>query len=118
MSLQQVLRAKGTFWLATRVHRAGQLQKTGRYLAMGGGALWLAAVPRNEWPQAAEVDAYVARYWDATVGDCRQELVCIGIKMNESAIRTALDAALLTDEELALDPEGWQQFDDPLPAWV
>jgi G3E family GTPase len=47
-ALQQVLRAKGTLWLATRVWRAGQLQKAGRYLAMGAGATWLAAIPKAE----------------------------------------------------------------------
>jgi hypothetical protein len=29
-----------------------------------------------------------------------------------------LDKCLLTDEEMALGPEGWaQQFEDPLPPW-
>ncbi|NCC31024.1 MAG: GTP-binding protein [Chloroflexia bacterium] len=116
-ALQQVLRAKGTFWLASRVGRAGQLQKTGRYLALGAGTTWLAAVPRAEWPQGEHVDAYVTHYWDKTVGDCRQELVFIGVNMDEGAIRRALDTALLTDSELDLGPERWELFEDPFPAW-
>ncbi|NTV64716.1 MAG: GTP-binding protein [Oscillochloris sp.] len=116
-ALQQVLRAKGTFWLASRVWRAGQLQKTGRYLALGAGATWLAAIPRAEWPQGEQVDAYLDRYWDASVGDCRQELVFIGVKLDEAALRAALDACLLSDGELELGPEGWERFADPFPAW-
>lgn len=37
--------------------------------------------------------------------------------MDEAALRTMLDGCLLTDEEMALGPEGWASFDDPLPAW-
>jgi G3E family GTPase len=116
-ALQQVLRAKGTFWLASRVWRAGQLQKTGRYLSLGAGATWLAALPADERPQTPVVADYMARYWDDTVGDCRQELVFIGVKMDEAALRSALDAALLTDSELDLGPERWEFFTDPFPAW-
>jgi hypothetical protein len=27
------------------------------------------------------------------------------------------DACLLTDDEYAVGPQGWQQFADPFPAW-
>jgi hypothetical protein len=32
-------------------------------------------------------------------GDCRQEIVFIGVKMDEAAIRKKMDEALLNDEE-------------------
>ncbi|MCG8352460.1 MAG: GTP-binding protein [Chloroflexales bacterium] len=115
--LQQVLRSKGAFWLASRVWRAGRWSKVGRYVQIGGGAPWLASVPRAEWPQTPEVAAYVDRYWDNQVGDCRQELVFIGVKMDEAAIGAALDACLLSDGELELGPERWEFFEDPFPAW-
>lgn len=41
----------------------------------------------------------------------------IGIDMDEAAIRAMLDACLLTDAEMALGPEGWAGFEDPLPPW-
>jgi hypothetical protein len=38
--------------------------------------------------------------------------------MDEVALRSMLDACLLTDDEMALGPEGWlEQFKDPLPPW-
>jgi hypothetical protein len=44
--------------------------------------------------------------------------VWIGIDMDEPALRSMLDACLLTDGEMALGPEGWvEQFEDPLPPW-
>ncbi len=42
----------------------------------------------------------------------------IGIGMDEGALRTMLDQCLLTDEEMRLGPEGWAQFEDPLPQWL
>lgn len=116
-TLQQVLRAKGTFWLASRLGRAGILQKTGRFVAFGPGPVWLVAIPPAEWPQTPEVFDYLERYWDAEVRDCRQELVFIGINMDETAIRSALDQALLSEVEMALGPEHWFAFHDPFPVW-
>jgi G3E family GTPase len=116
-TLTQVLRSKGTFWLASRVDRSARWSKVGRYLQITAGAAWLATTPSDNWPQTPAITAYVARYWNDDVGDCRQELVFIGIKMDELAIRTALDAALLTDDEMKLGIERWSTFPDPFPAW-
>ena len=30
----------------------------------------------------------------------------------------ALEACCLTEEEMALGPDGWTDFADPFPAWV
>ena len=51
------------------------------------------------------------------VGDARQELVLIGIGMDESKLRQRLDACLLTDAEMAQGPHAWTRYDDPFPAW-
>jgi len=76
-----------------------------------------ATVTSARWSETPEVAAYMARYWDDAVGDCRQELVFIGVQTDEAGIRAAFDQALLTDGELELGPERWALFADSFPAW-
>ena len=46
------------------------------------------------------------------------ELVtAIGIDMDEAAIRSRLDACILTGQEFEKGPEKWSKFRDPLPEW-
>ncbi len=51
------------------------------------------------------------------VGDCRQELVFIGIEMDEAAIRQSLEECLLTANDFAAGPFEWLKFPDPFPRW-
>ena len=60
---------------------------------------------------------------DTTAGDpgpvaLGQELAFIGLDLDREALAAALDAAALTDAELAAGPTVWAAFDDPFPAWV
>lgn len=41
----------------------------------------------------------------------------IGIDMNKDQILTGLDNCLLTDQELALGEEEWEEFEDPFDDW-
>ncbi|MEM8531885.1 MAG: GTP-binding protein [Chloroflexota bacterium] len=115
--LKQVLRSKGPVWLASRVSQAVNWSKVGRYVSLEPGVHWLAVYPREEWVETPELHQYLARYWDDTVGDCRSEIVFIGLHMDQSDITTALDQCLLTDEEYQLGPDQWAFFPDPLPHW-
>jgi G3E family GTPase len=119
---QGVLRSKGFFWLATRNDVAGSLSQAGGVCRHGPAGMWWAAQPREEWPEDDELSAEIAADWygdedDASVGDRRQELVLIGIGLDGEAWRARLDACLLTDEEYALGPRGWQALPDPFPDW-
>ena len=117
-----VLRTKGFFWLATRNDVAGSLSQAGGACRHGPAGTWWAAQPREEWPQDDELEAEIARDWygdpaDASIGDRRQELVMIGVKLDRSAWQAKLDACLLTDAEYAAGPDAWRAYADPFPSW-
>ena len=112
-----VLRSKGFFWLATRLDKIGVWSQAGRVARLDFGGFWWAAVPREHWPDAATFQAELEQKWHSEVGDCRQELVFIGIGMDEIAIYDSLQACLLTDEEYAEGIEAWKSLSDPFPNW-
>ncbi len=112
-----VLRSKGYFWLATRLEKVGVWSQAGRVARLDVGGFWWAAIPREEWPDIPAIHQSIAQVWHPEFGDCRQELVFIGIHMNESLLRESLDNCQLTDEEMAAGPAAWQAFADPFPLW-
>jgi len=74
-------------------------------------------MPPERWPQDPETVRLIRSKWDERVGDARQELVLIGMDMDERALRAGLDACLLTDAEMGLGPDAWQQWPTPFEAW-
>ena len=61
--------------------------------------------------------ASVMRDFQEPWGDRRQELVIIGLSVNEAALRARLDACLVTEDELAAGPEALASLRDPFPEW-
>lgn len=131
-----VLRAKGFFWLASRMDWVGELAIAGGATETRPAGLWWASRHRSrrtgqpfgtadlavlppgpaELSDAGERQALEA-IWDPIYGDRRQELVLIGIDLPERDIRTALDACLLRDRELVAGPMAWSIMLDPFPHW-
>lgn len=91
----RVLRSKGFCWIASRPTIA---------------AIWSQAGPN--------LVIEPAQYWSGTEIAAGQEIVFIGIKLDRDKVTELLDAALLTDAELADGPEAWRNYPDPLPAWA
>ena len=112
-----VLRSKGFFWLATRLDKIGVWSQAGRVARLDFGGFWWAAIPREHWPDVESIRQAIETKWYPGVGDCRQELVFIGIGMDEIDLYDSLQACLLTDEEMASGPVGWQDIADPFPLW-
>ena len=77
-------------------------------LGDSGGRLCLGLI----WPQVDSIRAEIDKRWNKEVGDCRQELVFIGVGMDELELYDSLQACLLTDEELN-HPDQWTTFSDP-----
>ncbi|AQV92449.1 cobalamin (vitamin B12) synthesis [Cupriavidus necator] len=118
-----VLRSRGLFWLASRMDTAGDWNQSGGVCRHGGAGAWWAALDPAEWPadtaERAEVEADMQIGGaPAPFGDRRQELVLIGLDMNQAALQARLDACLLTDAEMAAGTEAWATYADPFPGWV
>lgn len=113
-----VVRSKGYFWLATRPGLVGSWSQAGPVIRHELGGMWWVAVPRARWPADEESQTAILERWQEPFGDAQQELVLIGLGMDEEALRARLNACLLDDTELAKGPAGWQTFDDPFPRWL
>ncbi|WP_454279968.1 GTP-binding protein [Sphingomonas sp. Marseille-Q8236] len=113
--LDHIVRAKGHFWLATRPDWVGELAVAGSQTMSSRLGRWWASIPKNQWPDDGRFEEFVASHWDPIWGDRRQELVFIGIGMDEARIRQRLDACLLAAP--AFTPNLWATLHDPFPAW-
>ena len=112
-----VLRSKGFFWLANRIDKIGVWSQAGRVARLDFGGFWWAAIPRERWPDSEVFESNIQQKWNPEVGDCRQELVFIGIGMDELGIYDSLQECLLTDEEFSQGIEAWMHLADPFPKW-
>ncbi|MCV2216799.1 zinc metallochaperone GTPase ZigA [Thauera sp. Sel9] len=112
-----VVRSKGFFWLASHPTMVGSWSQAGAVARHGVAGYWWASAPPEHWPQDPEAVAAIKQYWDEEVGDARQEIVLIGMDMDEAALRTRFDSCLLTDEEMALGPQAWTGWHNPFPDW-
>ena len=115
-TLPGLVRAKGHFWLATRPDWVGDFSLAGAVSRTTPMGRWWVAVPRTRWPDHPEWKRMLEDNWSAIWGDRRQELVFIGIQMDEQAIRTALDHCLIEDVATFV-PEKYRDMPDPFPRW-
>jgi G3E family GTPase len=113
-----VVRAKGFFWIATRPDWVGDMSMAGPLIRHQGMGRWWCAVPKARWPQADEFAEHLMTKWDPHYGDRRQEMVFIGIGMDEGALRDRLDACLTDPLPKAGGPiRARTDLRDPFPAW-
>jgi len=113
----RLLRSKGFFWLASKYQEAGSWSQAGGMIRHGLAGRWWRFVPRHQWPEDAESTAAILEHWTAEQGDCRQELVFIGQRIDFERLHAELDECLLTDEEMQMGPMGWLRLPDPFGAW-
>lgn len=113
-----IWRVKGFFWLATRMEIVGGFSLTNTSCSSGPGGHWWASVPREEWPKNKELLTRIETSWREPFGDRRQELVLLGEPEALDTIALQLNHCLLTDSEMELGPNAWQEFSDPFPSWT
>ncbi|MBC3919318.1 GTP-binding protein [Undibacterium sp. CY18W] len=113
-----VVRSKGYFWLATRMDIAGEWSQAGGICRHHEAGLWWSAVSQSEWPQDPDYQQHILSKSIEPHGDRRQELVFIGMDMDQTSIEATLDACLLTTAEMAEGPVLWASYADPFPSWL
>jgi len=113
----KVVRSKGFLWLATRHHEVCEWSQAGLSTSLSYAGLWYASAPKEDWPEELEHRQEILKDWDLQWGDRRQELVVIGIELEEAKTRRELDRALLTDAEMELGIMRWKRLEDPFPEF-
>ncbi|CAB1100734.1 unnamed protein product [Ectocarpus sp. CCAP 1310/34] len=126
--LPSVLRSKGFLWLATREDSLGVWNQAGGSFATEYGGLWddFHDADEQERERQGQGSGEHGAATAATVDDDgveggsarRNELVFIGLGMDEKVLRGELQRCLLSEEEMALGSQEWERrFSDPFPPW-
>jgi G3E family GTPase len=108
----EIVRAKGTVWLASRDTMAQSLSQAGPSIQFGPAGYWVAALPPAQRTQALAEDGELEAKWHAVYGDRINQVVFIGIDLQPKELIATLDKCLLTDDEMQQD---WSAFTDELP---
>ncbi|WP_339285225.1 GTP-binding protein [Oceanobacillus sp. FSL K6-3682] len=111
---QEILRAKGFFWLVTRNDVAGFLSQAGSMMTLEGAGRWLASYSEAEQKALRVQDPSLFEGWDEQTGDRMTELVFIGSDMDKEGIIRSLDDCLVTEKEAG---QTISSFVDLLPAF-
>jgi G3E family GTPase len=117
-SWKGVIRAKGMFWLATRMELAGYVSQAGVLRDTRAMGFFWSAVAENEWPQDEQSLVEIRSNRQGTYGDRRTEIVIIGRDMDKAALTAKFDDALLSETEFEKGPNAWMQLPDPFPEWM
>jgi G3E family GTPase len=93
-----LLRAKGYFWIQERPDEMGFLSVAGGATRYDFLSYWWAAMIENGRVQREQRPELIAALWVEPHGDRRQEMVFIGVGLEEAAAQAALEACLVPPE--------------------
>ena len=113
--LPAVFRAKGFFWLSTRMEMVGGLNLAGSELHCAPAGTWWAA--REDQARELDMPERTRKEWKEPFGDRRQAIAFMGIDLDVATFKAQLDACLLTDSEMSAGEESWRNLADPFPSW-
>lgn len=112
---KSVFRAKGFFWLASRMNEVGGLNLAGADLHCSSAGGWWAT--RDADSRTTEMPEEAKAQWREPFGDRRQTFGILAVDLDAAALRSSLDVCLLTDAEMSTGPEAWRELPDPFPSW-
>ena len=98
-----IIRSKGLFWIASRPDQALVWGQAGGSLRADNAGVWWASMPfkeRFQYTSFINNQKEIESDWDITFGDRKNEIVFIGQNMDETLIKSSLNACLATNEEL------------------
>lgn len=114
-----VRRARGHAWLASRPLTIVAWESAGPVLSLEPAGRWLHAAGPEEWRRVTPIRRTVASLeWDPDHGDRRSEVRFTGVDLDPAALRAHLDAAVLTDTEMAAGEPAWARLPDPFGPWL
>jgi hypothetical protein len=114
--LRGVFRAKGFFWLATRMDEVGGLNLAGSELQCASAGHWWAT--RDVHSRESQMPERTRKQWQEPFGDRRQSFAVMALNVSQETLQHQLDGCLLTDDEMAVGERGWSAFPDPFPSWT
>jgi G3E family GTPase len=106
----RLLRCKGYFWVAHRYLDIGMLVQSGGQFRWEYVGRWWRFIDQAQWPQDDYRRQGILAKWDETAGDCRQEIVFIGQRLDVERLSLQLDACLMRPEEILAGPQAWSQL--------
>ena len=113
--LRGVFRAKGFFWLASRMDEVGGLNLAGSEIHCASAGNWWAA--RDSQSRELEMPERTRAQWQDPFGDRRQSFAVMALDLDEAVLRARIDDCLLTDDEMVAGPASWHELLDPFPCW-
>lgn len=114
---ENIVRAKGLFWLASRPNDAINFSQAGGSSRIEKAGVWWHSMPYQErirYQSFLDNQAYIESKWHKHWGDRMNELVFIGQDINQKQIISELEACLITKEEEPLVFSEWKE-EDPFP---
>jgi G3E family GTPase len=114
----KIIRSKGLLWIASRPDQAINWSQAGGSMKAEGAGVWWASMPLGErmsFANFVENQDIIEERWTRDFGDRLNELVFIGISINEKEIRKELESCLCSADEIMDLQDGFFSNKDPFP---
>ena len=102
---QTIIRSKGLFWIASRQDQALNWSQAGGSMKAEGAGVWWASMPFSErikFQNFVDNQEIIEERWTVEFGDRLNEIVFIGIQLDEKQVRNEFDKCICNDEEIML----------------